>query len=187
MRQFLVVLVVGLACCLGVAAGPGASQTQTGPSAELAAIARSVPAGQWHLIPSPASAALYKQNEIGATTFGVVGPSSVVTAWNGAAYDPARRELHLHGGGHADYGGNEMLTFSFDTLQWRRSIETYDLPARTAARPCPQPARGHHHFGVSGLSGKFPSAKRCHAGSCRAREGSHANSRRAGAKGSDNK
>jgi hypothetical protein len=139
MRTLLAVLGVALAAAL--ASTPSASADEQPSGAEFAAIARSVRPGEWRLIPRPVSAVFYKRDEISATTWGRIGPRAIVGAWNGGAYDPVRHELHLHGGGHADYGGNEVLTFSFRTLTWRRSIETFDLPLATAERKCPQPLR----------------------------------------------
>jgi hypothetical protein len=158
-RKLAAILCIGLSACIARGMEAGAAGLGGGSANEdaggLAAIARSVKPGEWRLIPRPVSEILYKRGQINDTTWGISGPSSIVYAWNGGAYDPVRRELHLHGGGHADYGGNEVLTFSFETLRWRRSIEAFDLPSSTPQRPCPQPARdrdgppsGHTYDGL---------------------------------------
>src|SRR3546814_1403457 len=54
--------------------------------------------------------------------------SAVLGAWNGGAFDRARGEFRVHGGGHADYGGNEVYAFDFATLTWTR--ETNPQPLR---------------------------------------------------------
>ncbi len=41
-------------------------------------------------------------------------------AWSSAALDPAGEQLLVTGGGHRDYGGNEVYSFSLRTLQWSR-------------------------------------------------------------------
>ena len=50
-------------------------------------------------------------------------PVSVIIAWNGAAHEANSAEggtLYLHGGGHADYGGNEVYAFHYRTGIWER-------------------------------------------------------------------
>ena len=48
------------------------------------------------------------------------GPGSIMNAWNGGAYDTKRDRLIVWGGGHADYGGNEIYVFDINTLKWTR-------------------------------------------------------------------
>jgi len=45
---------------------------------------------------------------------------NVVNAWNSAAFDTLRNRLIVWGGGHVDYGGNEIYAFNIDTLSWSR-------------------------------------------------------------------
>ena len=47
---------------------------------------------------------------------------AVFEAWNGAAYDPVGHNWYFTGGGHGDYGGNEVYRFSFETLSWTRMM-----------------------------------------------------------------
>lgn len=47
------------------------------------------------------------------------GPSSVIRAWNGAAFDPATETMYFTGGGHGDYGGSEIYAFDAPDLAWR--------------------------------------------------------------------
>ena len=61
----------------------------------------------------------------------VTGPRSVIDAWNGAAFDPERLILYFHGGGHRDYGGNEVYSFDLRKGLWRRLTEPAPLPAAT--------------------------------------------------------
>lgn len=51
---------------------------------------------------------------------GATGPASVIVAWNSGAYDTKRDRLIVWGGGHGDYGGNEIYTFDINTLRWSR-------------------------------------------------------------------
>ncbi len=48
------------------------------------------------------------------------GPQSVLLTWNSAALDPKRRLMYFTGGGHRDYGGNEVYRFDLNKGQWRR-------------------------------------------------------------------
>lgn len=47
-------------------------------------------------------------------------PGSVVTAWSSVAWDSARGDLLLWGGGHANYAGNEMYVWSGISGEWGR-------------------------------------------------------------------
>lgn len=53
--------------------------------------------------------------------------AAVIGAWNGGAFDERRGEFRVHGGGHADYGGNEVYVFDFATLSWTRETEPQPL------------------------------------------------------------
>ncbi|GEM_PF-2442411 len=44
----------------------------------------------------------------------------MLLAWNSGAYDTKRDRLVLLGGGHADYGGNEVYTFDVNLQKWIR-------------------------------------------------------------------
>lgn len=49
---------------------------------------------------------------------GIIGPRGVMDAWSGGAYDSTRDRLIIWGGGHGDYGGNEIYVFDIGTLKW---------------------------------------------------------------------
>jgi hypothetical protein len=57
----------------------------------------------------------------------IVGPKSVLTAWNGAAFDEKNLLLYFMGGGHADYGGNEVYEFDLKTGHWKRLTDPSPL------------------------------------------------------------
>lgn len=73
---------------------------------------------------------------------GWTGPASVLIAWNGAAWDAKRRKWYFHGGGHSDYGGNEVYEFDVDKATFTRLTDPADVPAKTAAVKCPPPVSG---------------------------------------------
>lgn len=76
--------------------------------------------------------------------------TAVIGAWNGGALDRGRGEFRVHGGGHADYGGNEVYVFNFSTLNWRRETDPQpltgpfqrDTNGDGTADACPTPAAG---------------------------------------------
>lgn len=47
-------------------------------------------------------------------------PSNIVPAWSGAVWDSANAQLLLWGGGHANYGGNEMYRWDAASGNWSR-------------------------------------------------------------------
>lgn len=51
----------------------------------------------------------------------IMGPGSVLGAWSGGAVN--NKELLIWGGGHADYGGNEVYLLNLDKLLWQRATE----------------------------------------------------------------
>lgn len=50
----------------------------------------------------------------------VMGPKSVLSKWNGAAFDPETGRIYAHGGGHFDYAGNEVYMADIDAGTWER-------------------------------------------------------------------
>ena len=60
-----------------------------------------------------------------SATFGdgvylVSGCAAMVSAWSSGAYDPERTRMMVWGGGHNDYGGNELYAFNLKSLAWER-------------------------------------------------------------------
>ncbi len=70
------------------------------------------------------------------------GPHSIIEAWNGAAFDEARLKLYFHGGGHQDYGGNEVYEFDLRRARWNRLTDPAPLAPRTRKVRCPRPVSG---------------------------------------------
>ena len=77
--------------------------------------------GEWRELPDTRMNTVFPKAE--RTTWGGVGPSGVVIAWGGAAFDTKRNAFVFTGGGHADYGGNEVYAFFLEELRWRRLTE----------------------------------------------------------------
>ena len=49
-----------------------------------------------------------------------MGGINGVLAWSGGAMDTKRNRFILRGGGHGNYGGNELYAFDMDSLTWSR-------------------------------------------------------------------
>jgi len=55
------------------------------------------------------------------------GGKSILTAWNSAAFDEENLLLYFFGGGHADYGGNEVYRFDLKKGVWKRLTDPSPL------------------------------------------------------------
>lgn len=54
-----------------------------------------------------------------------------ITAWSSAAFDKRRQRLLVFGGGHNDYGGNEIYAFTLEKLRWTRLTDPTPFPNRS--------------------------------------------------------
>ena len=79
-----------------------------------------MPADSWLSAPDTRMDGVTPANGQFAGTWGVSGPSSVISAWGGGALDTRRGRLVLFGGGHGDYYGNEVYAFDIASLAWSR-------------------------------------------------------------------
>lgn len=48
------------------------------------------------------------------------GPRGIIGAYSGFTWDSRRGDLIIYGGGHANYGGNDLYRFKATTLTWER-------------------------------------------------------------------
>lgn len=60
------------------------------------------------------------ENGVTHPFWGNIGPKAVFLAWNSAAYDESNNILYFHGGGHGDYGGNEVYSYDLLAQTWTR-------------------------------------------------------------------
>ena len=84
---------------------------------------------------------------------GNTGPSAVIGAWGGGAFDSIGEQLLVWGGGHGDYGGNEVYAFDVAALAWSRSwgpSEGIDsIPGECSPEyPDGQPSSRHTYDGI---------------------------------------
>ncbi|MDT8383062.1 MAG: hypothetical protein RRB22_01460 [Gammaproteobacteria bacterium] len=99
--------------------------------------------GHWLEVPNTNLSQVYPAS-IPAETRGNSGPTSIMQAWSGGAYDTKRDRLMVWGGGHQDYGGNELYAFDTNTLAWERITEpSASTPTCENYMPDGQPAITH--------------------------------------------
>ena len=69
----------------------------------------------------------------------VSGCEGLLSAWSSGAYDPLHHQMLLFGGGHMDYGGNEVYAFDVKSFAWSRltapSLGPYDIDPLNDGRP----------------------------------------------------
>lgn len=83
--------------------------------------------------------------------FASSGPTSIVAAWSGGAYDTKRDRLIIWGGGHTDYAGNEIYTFDLNSLKWNLSNNPSDITGYNGTSgiyPDGRPASRHTYDGL---------------------------------------
>ena len=100
--------------------------------------------GQWYEAPSSNMSALDPCPARNCTYSGVEGNSSVMSAWNGGAYDTTRDRLIVWGGGHNAYAGNEVYVFNIGTMTWSRATEpTTSISQNVMYYPDGKPSSRH--------------------------------------------
>ncbi len=60
------------------------------------------------------------------------GFAGIMSKWSGGTFDTLRNRLLIMGGGHKGYGGNELVSFSLETLSWKRITDPVPYPASRA-------------------------------------------------------
>lgn len=77
------------------------------------------------------------------------GPRGIISAYSGFAWDSRRGDLIIYGGGHANYGGNDVYRWRATDLDWERmslpsDVETLGpLPWLTVDGPDASPPSAH--------------------------------------------
>ena len=91
--------------------------------------------GEWYDVPSSQLRALDPCPTRDCSYSAVSGMTAVIQSWSGGAYDTKRDRLLVWGGGHHDYGGNELYAFDLGTLTWSRLTNPSDPPGTDAVGP----------------------------------------------------
>jgi hypothetical protein len=119
----------------------------------LAGVLREMAPGEWRALPgsirsvAPSAAAL-------GPFWGSGGPPAI-PLWSGAAYGDGA--FWLWGGGHANYGGNEVYRYDLRTGQWRRFgpwLE-HDVDAAGCLTPREAPVSAHAAGGLWWAGGRL--------------------------------
>lgn len=88
----------------------------------LLSIVRGMPENSWVQINQNTFSSVMQSSEfIPDVCKNQSGPTAIINAWGGFAYDPNRSDLIIFGGGHADYCGNDIYRFRLSTLRWERA------------------------------------------------------------------
>lgn len=134
----------------GATASPSVTAGTTSPS--LPAVTVLPVPGRWlELTGTPMSA--LAPDRAGHPGWGVIGPRAVTDAWGGGAFDTRRNVLLLTGGGHGDYGGNEIYEFALQTRTWSRTTEPSPMrevePGRFEVLGSEAPVSSHSYDGLT--------------------------------------
>jgi hypothetical protein len=78
-----------------------------------------LPLNQVVEIPNTAADTLLSQLPAGFVDFGTGGFGAIMTAWSGAAFDPAGGRFFANGAGHVDSSNNALLVFGLETMTWK--------------------------------------------------------------------
>jgi hypothetical protein len=113
---------VGLVSTAGTMLG-GASRVDA-PLPGLVGLMNSIPEGGWVKVNLNQFQDVWPpeaQRTIDRNSGGVRSPAGIIAAWSGFAWDSNRGDLILYGGGHAQYGGNEVYRWHGTTRTWERA------------------------------------------------------------------
>lgn len=80
----------------------------------------SMPAGSWAQASTGNLSSAFPTGSVAVDYAPYTNPGLIVTAWSSYAWDSARGDLLLFGGGHANYAGNEMYAWQASTGAWVR-------------------------------------------------------------------
>lgn len=92
-----------------------------------------------------------------APFWGHTGPAAVLGAWTSSAYDAERQVMYFTGGGHADYGGNEIYSYDIKAKRWARlsdpapldkQEEHKQVPGTLVSMPSNSPISQHTYDGM---------------------------------------
>lgn len=104
------------AACLGLALWSLSS------SAAVLDLVRAAPEGSWLQVnQNPISAAWTPQGFRNDYTVQGGEMERIIYAWSSFAWDSSRSNLIIYGGGHANYGSNDVYTWNGSNLLWERS------------------------------------------------------------------
>ena len=84
---------------------------------------------EWHVFPSSKMSVVDPCPSGTCSYSGVNKQAGAISAWSGGAYDTKRDRLMVWGGGHNNYGGNEVYAFDLAAGTWSRLTEPHPVDA----------------------------------------------------------
>jgi hypothetical protein len=81
----------------------------------------------------------------------VSGCFMIAAAWGGGAWDSTHRKMIVWGGGHADYGGNEVYAFDVASFAWERLTDPTLPPFNEDPLHDGNPVSRHTYSGLQWL------------------------------------
>ena len=91
------------------------------PAAEFESIISALPENEWVKLNTNRFQDAWVPKEQRPQLDSTGSPGSIILAWGSATWDSNRNEYIIWGGGHANYEGNEVYTWSAASLQWERA------------------------------------------------------------------
>ena len=88
----------------------------------LTSILASTPESSWVKVNLNPYSAVWVSEDLQVLPYvGASKPGSIIAAWSSFAWDSNRGDLILFGGGHANYGGNEVYRWHGTSQLWERA------------------------------------------------------------------
>lgn len=107
----------------------------------------SLSTGEWYEAPSTTLSTLDPCPTNNCSYSGNTFFKSIMQSWGGATFDTLRNRLFVWGGGHANYGGNDVYAFDVDDMEWVVLTEPSDPPADNAEEASDGNPVSRHTYG----------------------------------------
>ena len=118
------------------------AQAATAPS-NLLSLLSSAADGSWVKASTNLFSDAWPDVSLRNDQYGYDDPSRVIAAWSSVAWDSKRGDILLYGGGHGNYGGNEMYRWNGTSQKWTlASLPSKVTPVATANGDLYQPVDG---------------------------------------------
>lgn len=124
----------GTATTPATGSNPSSGSTSTGSTSTGGTSSPSVPgtpktvAGSWTEVLGTQMSKAVPDYAYSLPVSAAGGPKNVMDAWGGGAYDTKRDALLVFGGGHGDYAGNEVYSYSLTGSVWIRLSDPTKTP-----------------------------------------------------------
>jgi hypothetical protein len=166
LRVSWILAILGAFACQGRVSDNGDAGTEDeGANVDLSCLQRDptlndnerqlvrLPADSWFEVPDSKLYDICKSvSAHGDGIYLVQGCRAIVSAWGGGAYDPIHRKMLIWGGGHNDYGGNELYAFDVPSLRWERLTDPSPPPFNQDPLRDGKPVSRHTYDGLQYLT-----------------------------------